>query len=326
MTPYIKTVQDSMLTTSRGIERACNALRSAEVGSCVNLLVNCAGNIIFTGIGKSGIVANKLSATCKSVGLRSFFLHPSDAFHGDIGCISVGDLVVLLSHSGSSSELNDLAKIARTRNAKTIAITGKEESKLSRNVDACISYFMDRESCPLNLAPTTSCAIMQAIGDGLVAVLVNAKRFTSADFAKNHPAGSLGKRLTLRVRDLMFGEREFASVSINDTLNVVVSELCRFGVGAVPVVDGENELLGIITDGDVRRTVMKIVENQFVAVKAFDLMTRSPVIASPDMMVWDALRLMEDRPSQISVLPVVSENRKVIGMLRLHDIARVGLQ
>ena len=249
------------------------------------------------------------------------FVHPSDALHGGLGVVASDDVVIALSNSGETEELLAILPTFKQRRVAIISIAGNLESTLANQADAVLDASVDKEACPLNLAPTASTTVALAIGDALAMALMEAKGLTSEDFAANHPAGQLGKRLTLRVTDLMH-----SSPNVDPSANwlEVVKAISASSLGAVNVVDTDLNLVGIVTDGDLRRTIERTSPDDFLGLTAQSMMTADPITASPEMLAFDALRLMEDRSSQISVLPVVNGGR-CVGLLRLHDIVRSGL-
>ena len=233
----------------------------------------------------------------------------------------------MLSNSGETDELLQLLPYLKRRQAPLIAIVGNLKSTIAQRADAVLDASVDQEACPLNLAPTTSTTVALAMGDALAMALMSAKGLTEDDFAHNHPAGQLGKRLTLRVADLMHGGPQNPTISADAAWMEIITTITHFGLGAVNVVDSEGRLAGIITDGDLRRSLQRIssADLAFANITCDDLMTRNPIVASDGMLAFDALRLMEDRPSQINVLPVVDAGGLCIGLVRLHDIVRSGL-
>jgi arabinose-5-phosphate isomerase len=291
----------------------------------VSLLRRCAGRVIVTGIGKSGLIARKIAATLTSTGTAAIFLHPAEARHGDLGVIQSDDVILALSYSGETDELLLLLETIKRLGAKLIAVTGDPESTLAQAADVALDCSVAEEACPMNLVPTASTTAALAIGDALAMTLMRVKRLTPEDFAMNHPGGRLGKRLTLKVADLMHGGVENPTVATGATLLEVVQAISRGGLGAVNVVDDAGRLAGVVTDGDVRRTLQKAGLEDLDALKASDVMTREPVVAAPEMLAHAALQLMENRPSQIAVLPVVEAEGRCVGLLRLHDIVRSGL-
>lgn len=304
------------------IERTANILNRESVEQAIKLLLNCESKIVLLGVGKSGIIANKIADTMTSTGTVAVFLHPTDALHGGLGVITRGDCVIALSNSGETDEILALLPALKSREVSLIAIVGSTNSTLGRNADVVLDASVDKEACPLNLAPTTSTTVALAIGDALAMTLMQAKNLTVEDFAANHPAGRLGKRLTLKVSSLM---HESPNITAEAGWLAVVKTISKFALGAVNVVDSEDKLIGIVTDGDLRRTIEKTPPENLANLRAAQMMTNDPTTANPEMLAFDALNLMENRPRQISVLPVVDGNGLAVGLLRLHDIVRSGL-
>lgn len=304
---------------------AARRLQPSEVEQAIELLSACQGKVVVLGIGKSGIVARKIAATLTSTGTGAMYLHPSDALHGDIGCVSSADVAVLLSNSGETDELLLLLPHLKRRGVPCISIVGNLRSTLAANSDVILDASVEREACPFNLAPTASTTVALAIGDALAMTLMESKAVTPHDFAQNHPAGRLGKRLTLRVADLMHSGERNPRVSPSETLLDVVGSITKGGLGAVCVTDDANHLLGIITDGDLRRAIRSGEIKNLEALRADTIMTPEPVVVSAETFAYDALQLMENRPTQISVLPVVDEQMRAIGLVRIHDIVRSGI-
>lgn len=304
------------------IERATERLEKQSVENALEILAQCESKIIVTGVGKSGVIAQKISQTLTSTGTVAVFLHPSDALHGSLGVITKGDVVIALSNSGETDEILMLLPTLKNRGIKIISIIGNVDSTLARQSDVVLDASVDKEACPLNLAPTTSTTVALSIGDALAMTLMESKGLTEKDFAENHPAGRLGKRLTLKVSGLM---HESPNISADANWLVVVKAISKYSLGAVNVVDETEKLIGIITDGDLRRTIEKTSPENFAELNAIQMMTAEPTTATPQMLAFDALKLMENRPSQISVLPVVDEKGFCLGLLRLHDIVRSGL-
>lgn len=307
------------------IECAAQRLQPAQLERALTLLTGCEGKVIVTGIGKSAFIARKIAATMTSTGTRDVFLHPSDALHGDIGILHSSDVVVILSNSGETDEILGMLPYLKNRGVPLIAIIGNVNSTVARNADAVLDASVDKETCPFNLAPTASTTVALAIGDALALTVMQIKGLTPEDFALNHPAGRLGKRLTLKVSDLMRKGDDNPTVLPSASWLEVVSAITRGGLGAVNVVTDAGMLAGIITDGDLRRAVQKINPTEFGTLRAEGLMTRNPTTTTPDELAYAALQLMENRPSQISVLPVVDGDRRSVGLLRLHDLVRSGL-
>jgi arabinose-5-phosphate isomerase len=320
-------VVDLLRAESEAIAKAASRLQAEEIDRVVAILTSCKGKIVLLGVGKSGIIAQKIAATMTSSGTAAVNLHPSDALHGGLGIVTSDDVVLMLSNSGETDELLELLPYLKHRNVPLVAIVGNLKSTIAQRADAVIDASVDQEACPLNLAPTASTTVALAMGDALAMTLMSAKGLTEDDFASNHPAGQLGKRLTLRVADLMHGGSKNPTIATDAAWMDIISAITNYGLGAVNVVDDEGRLAGIITDGDLRRSLQRInpADLAFANIKCDDLMTRDPIVANPEMLAFDALRLMEDRPSQINVLPVVDGNQLCVGLIRLHDIVRSGL-
>jgi arabinose-5-phosphate isomerase len=325
-TTYVLQVVKLLELEADAIIKAANRLhfQSEQVKQAVELLVNCRGKVVLAGVGKSGIVARKIAATLTSTGTLAVYLHPGDALHGDIGIVAAKDLAIVLSNSGETDELVAMLPYLKCRQIPIIALVGNLRSTLARNADVAIDATVEKEACPFNLAPTTSTTVALSIGDALAMTLMQVKGLTPEDFAFNHPAGRLGKRLTLRVRDLMHSGVESPVVSPQASWIEVLNAIGKGGLGAVNVVDDAGYLVGIITDGDLRRLLQKIKHLDLEMLTADSMMTPNPVVVSPDLLAYHALELMENRPSQISMLPVV-EQLHCVGLIRLHDIVRSGL-
>lgn len=327
VTSSFSQVVELLRAEADAIGKAATRLQAADIDSVIALLAKCKGKVVLLGVGKSGIIAQKIAATMTSSGTAAVYLHPSDALHGGFGIVTADDVVIMLSNSGETAELLELLPALKRRSVPLVAIVGNVKSSIAQRAEAVLDASVDQEACPLNLAPTASTTVALAIGDALAMTLMQAKGLTENDFASNHPGGQLGKRLTLRVADLMHAESENPTIGTNAVWMEIVSAITHYGLGAVNVVDGDGRLAGIITDGDLRRSLQRISSGDlaFANIKCDDLMTRNPVIANPEMLAFDALRLMEDRPSQINVLPVVNGEELCVGLIRLHDIVRSGL-
>ena len=319
---HFSQVVDVLRLESQAIADTAARLNAAEVERVVGLLVACSGKIVILGVGKSGIIAQKIAATMTSTGSAAINLHPSDALHGGIGIINPEDVVMILSNSGETDELVQLLPYLKRRAVPIIAVVGKPNSTLARRADAIIDASVNAEACPLNLAPTTSTSVALAIGDALALTLMQVKGLTPDDFAVNHPAGQLGKRLTLTVADLMHSGDKNPTIGFGAEWLQIVKAISDGGLGAVNVIDDAGRLAGVITDGDLRRTIQRLDHGPLESLKCDQIMTKDPVVAEPTLLAYDALRLMEERSSQISVLPVVDGDRVCVGLIRLHDIVR----
>jgi arabinose-5-phosphate isomerase len=310
---------------AEAISQTATRLKQEEIEHVVQLLAECEGKVVILGVGKSGIIAQKIAATMTSTGSAAIHLHPSDALHGGIGIINSDDVVMILSNSGETDEIIGMLPYLKHRQVPIIALVGNLNSTLARRADAVIDGSVDHEACPLNLAPTTSTTVALALGDALAMTLMRVKGLTPEDFASNHPAGQLGKRLTLKVADLMHGGGDNPTIKLGALWVEIVKGISDGGLGAVNVVSDGGQLEGIVTDGDLRRAIQQRDPASLQNLKCDEIMSKDPVVANPDLLAYDALRLMEDRSSQISVLPVVNGDRVCVGLIRLHDIVRSGL-
>lgn len=320
MKVYEKTIEILRLEAA-AIENVAAKIGRHAIEKAVELLLNCAGKVIVTGVGKSGVIAQKIAQTMTSTGTPALFVHPSDAMHGGLGILANGDVVLALSNSGETEELVAMLPAIARRDVAMISIVGNADSTLAKSSDVILEVSIDKEACPLDLAPTSSTTAALALGDAIAMTLMEAKGLTEADFAVNHPAGRLGRRLTVQVRDLM---KENPAVARDAGWMEVVKGISTYALGAVNVVDEGGKLLGIVTDGDLRRTIERTAPNDLAALTAESMMTSGPITTSSDTLAFEALHIMEDRPSQISVLPVV-DGGKCVGLIRLHDIVRSGV-
>jgi len=291
----------------------------------IKAILESEGKVVLVGAGKSGVIAQKIAATMRSTGIVALFLHPSDAAHGDLGMVTEGDVVFLISKSGETEEVRELIPALRRKNATIIAMVGEEASRIARQADIWLDIGVEREACPIGLAPTSSTTVQMLMGDAINAVLMQLRGFTEEDFAKNHPGGSLGKRLLLDVSDLMHSAEDNPTCSPDKPMVDVIPELTRTALGGITVVDNSLAVLGIITDGDVRRGLERLGRD-FPDAVAEEVMSVDPSTVYADEKAIDALLLMENRPSQITVLPVIDRESRCVGMLRLHDLIRAGLR
>jgi arabinose-5-phosphate isomerase len=291
-----------------------------EFVQAVDLIMACPSRLIVTGIGKSGLVGQKITATLNSTGTPSFFLHPVEAMHGDLGMVSASDVVLAISYSGETTELNGLLASLKERAVQIIAMTGGLQSTLAGYAAVTLNVAVPREACPLGLAPTTSTTATLALGDALAVALLKRKQFRAEDFRRNHPGGSLGERLKVAVREVMLTGEDVPVVSDSGRMLEAVEILNSKNLGAVLVVGRENKLQGIITDGDVRR--MLIGRDDVAGAEIASVMTREPVSITADLMAADALSLMQSR--EITVLAVVDEQGRLEGILHLHDLLGKG--
>jgi arabinose-5-phosphate isomerase len=301
----------------QGIEERLDRTFARAVG----LLYRCRGKVILTGVGKSGIIAQKITATLNSTGTPAFYLHPADALHGDVGMVRAEDAVIILSKSGDTSELAQLLPSLAKIGPKIVAITGNQRSALARAADVVLDCTVEREACSFDIAPTASTTAMLALGDALAVVLYERKGFTRDDFATTHPGGLIGRRLLLKLSDIMKCDDAVPIVRRDDGFNEVVLEMSRKRLGATLVADGRKKLLGIITDGDLRRLLERRAD--LYAMKAADLMTADPMSVSADMLGTSALVMLEE--TKRTHLPVVDARGRVLGIVHLHDLIEAGL-
>jgi arabinose-5-phosphate isomerase len=287
----------------------------------VNLLRHCKGRVIVTGMGKSGIICQKIAATLTSTGTAAFFLHPAEAMHGDLGVIQAEDVVVALSYSGETGELLGVLEAIRRLGAKLIAMTGRPASTLAQAADVALDCSVAEEACPMNLVPTASTTAALALGDALAMTLLVEKGFQVEDFANLHPGGKLGKRL-MRVEALMHAGTQCPIVRADTKMRDVIYEMSSKGLGVTCVIDGDDEtLLGIITDGDLRRRMER--GGEILALRAGEVMTRHPVSVSRATLAAEALNIMEQRKITSIVVAEDGEPKRIAGVLHLHDLWRM---
>jgi arabinose-5-phosphate isomerase len=287
------------------------------------LLLACEGRIVVTGMGKSGHVASKIAATLASTGSPAFFVHPAEAIHGDIGMITPKDVVLALSNSGETSELVTILPVIKRLGVPLIALTGKDASTLSRHATVTLDVSVAVEACPLNLAPTASTTAALAMGDALAISVLEARGFTEEDFARSHPGGSLGRRLLLHVEDVMRKGDELPRVGPDTLLSEGLVEMSRKGLGMTTIVDPEDHVLGVFTDGDLRRALDREVDVHRTRMR--EVMTAGGKVAEPRMLAAEAVHLMETH--RITSLPVITADaeRKLVGALNVHDLLRAGV-
>lgn len=292
----------------------------ASFDRAVELLVGCQGRVVVTGLGKSGLICQKIAATLSSTGTPAYFLHPGEALHGDIGLVVAGDVVLLLSNSGETDELVRCVEIMRRVGVPIVALTGRPGSTLARHADVALDVSVPREACALDLAPTASTTAALAMGDALAVACYEARGFTAKDFARVHPAGRLGRKI-VEVRELMHRDDGVPQVRESATLEEAVREISAKRLGMTCVVDGSGRLVGILTDGDLRRRLL--AAERPLAGGVAEAMTRSPVTIAPDALAGEALRILEER--KITSLAVVEPDRKLAGVLQIHDLWRTQL-
>lgn len=284
----------------------------------LDVILQSKSKLIVCGIGKSGRIGTKLAATLSSCGISSVFLHAAEAIHGDLGVYQPGDPTIVLSKSGSTAEVLRLMPMFKKFESSVIAIVGNVNSPIALAADIVLDGSVEGEADPLNLMPTSSSTVSLAIGDALAAALVQARQFSREDFAAYHPGGQLGRNLLLTVQDVMHSIDKVACAKAEETLREVVIRMTKFSLGGACIVDDDNCLTGIVTDGDIRRLLSR--EGDILSLQVGDCMTKSPIFTRLSTSLGDAVRLMEDRSSQISILPVLADKgMQFVGLLRLHD-------
>jgi arabinose-5-phosphate isomerase len=290
----------------------------ADFAAACRLLLACTGRIVVTGMGKSGHVGNKIAATLASTGSPAFFLHPAEAIHGDIGMITAGDVVLAISNSGETDELLTMLPVIKRLDVPLVGLTGNRDSTLARYATVTLDISVPAEACPLNLAPTASTTATLAMGDALSIAVLEARGFTEEDFARSHPGGALGRRLLLHVEDVMRKGDELPMIGAATALSAGLLEMSRKGLGMTTIVDDSRRVLGIFTDGDLRRALDRQLDVH--STKMSELMTVAYKSVQPRMLAAEAVHLMETH--RITSLPVIDEDRRLVGALNVHDLLR----
>lgn len=289
-----------------------------------NLCSSVKGFLVLTGVGKSGFVAEKVAMTLVSTGTKALFLHPTNFLHGDIGILSSDDCVILLSKSGETEELLSLVPFIRKRGAKLIALVSNLQSRLAHHADVVLQLPVEKELCPFDLAPTISTEVQLLFGDVLAMALMKHKGFTLASYGENHPSGTIGKKATIKVGQIMVQGESLPFCLPSQTLQEILPEFSSKRLGCILVIDEQEKFQGIYTDGDLRRS-LQALGSEVMQKTIGELMTRSPIATQSDVLAWEALKLMQKDPKRwIMVLPVLEEN-KVVGLVRMHDIIHTGI-
>ena len=296
----------------------------ASFEAAVQMILDCKGRTVITGMGKSGLIGRKMAATLASTGTPSFYLHPAEGVHGDLGMVTANDVVIALSNSGETAEVLNILPSLRRIGAKLIAMVGNPNSTLGKDAEVVLDVGVSKEACPLGLAPTSSTTAVLAYGDALALALLKKRNFTASQFAVFHPGGSLGRKLLLTVGSIMHKGEENPLVCANTTVQEALFVITDKGLGAVSVVDETGKLLGLLTDGDIRRGLRKGVE--FLSRPVVEIMTKTPKTITEEKLAAQALHLMESNiPKPVTVLPVVDNDNKVIGLLHMTDLVRQGV-
>jgi len=296
---------------------------SSEFEDAVAMFAACTGQIIVTGLGKSGIIATKIAATLRSTGTPAIFLHAGEALHGDIGIVGPNDVVLAVGKSGETNELNSLLHFLKKAGVKIISLTSNGTSSMANLSDIVLNLRVPREACPLNLTPTASTTAALAVGDAIAVALMKMKNISELDFARSHPGGQLGKRLLLTVDDVMRKNEQNPVIRVDHTTKEMLIQITAFRVGAISVINEEGELLGLVTDYDIRKALES--SDDLFGLKISDLMNPSPDVVFSDEKAIDALEKMKARHKPTAVVPVVDRCRKVVGMIHLHDLISAGL-
>ena len=293
----------------------------AEFEQACHYLLNCKGRVVVTGMGKSGHIGNKIAATLASTGTPAFFVHPGEAGHGDLGMITENDVVLALSNSGETSEIITILPILKRLGVPLIALTGNSNSNLAKEAEVHLDVGVEKEACPLGLAPTSSTTASLAMGDALAVALLEARGFTEQDFARSHPGGSLGRRLLLHIGDIMRTGDAIPRISHSASLKEALLEITRKGLGMTAVVDEVDNIIGIYTDGDLRRTLDQGVDIHQCMIK--DVMTTECITVSKDSLAEEAVQLMESK--RVNSFLVADADHKLIGALNMHDLLQAGV-
>jgi arabinose-5-phosphate isomerase len=302
---------------------AINALNARlenddSVVQAISLLLNCTGRVVVSGIGKSGHIGRKIAATLASTGTPALFVHPAEAAHGDLGMVTADDAFIAISYSGESSELMTILPVVKRMGSKVIAITGKPGSSLATIADVHLNVAVDKEACPMNLAPTTSTTVTLALGDALAVALLDLRGFKEEDFARSHPGGALGRRLLTHVKDVMRSGDAVPKVRADVKLTEALLEITQKGMGMTAIVDADDKPVGVFTDGDLRRMIEKVQD--FSKVVIGDVMHANPRSISPEKMAVDAVAVMEQY--RINQMLVTDAAGKLVGALHIHDLTR----
>jgi len=316
-TPYAK---DVIEIESKAIQALLGRLDNNFNHAC-QLLHDCIGRIIVIGMGKSGHVGNKIAATLASTGTPAFFVHPAEASHGDLGMITKDDVILAISNSGTTQEIITILPVIKRLGLPLIAMTGNTSSEIAKQADVTLDISIEKEACPLNLTPTASTTVSLVLGDAIAVALLQAKGFTKKDFALSHPGGRLGKQLILRVADIMRTGNHIPKVNEDELLSSALYEISAKGLGMTAVVNNKDELVGIFTDGDLRRTLDKGFDIHNTPISK--VMTKDCTTVKPDMLAIEALKLMEDK--KINGFLVLDDNKKIVGTFNIHELLRSGV-
>ncbi|OZA27051.1 MAG: D-arabinose 5-phosphate isomerase [Hydrogenophilales bacterium 17-64-11] len=327
MQPHSTSPEHLLVLARQVLDIEADALRAvserldAGFADAVQLILACSGRVVVSGMGKSGHIGSKIAATLASTGTPAFFMHPGEASHGDLGMIAPNDVVLALSNSGESNEIVSIVPLIKRRGAKLIAMTGNPGSTMAREADVHLNAGVDKEACPLNLAPTASTTAALALGDALAVALLDARGFSADDFARTHPGGSLGRRLLIHVHDVMHAGDELPKIDSTASLKLALLEMTQKGLGMTAVVDAAGKVAGVFTDGDLRRALEHALDLQQAQV--VDLMTKNPKTIRADELAVAAVEKMETL--KINGLLVVDADNTLVGALNMHDLLKAGV-
>jgi arabinose-5-phosphate isomerase len=319
-TAILQLARRTLEIEAAAISRLCAGLDQSFLDA-VDLILQCRGRVVVSGMGKSGHIGGKIAATLASTGTPSFFMHPAEASHGDLGMITGQDVVIALSNSGESAEIAAIVPLLKRRGARLISMTGNPASTLAREADIHLDASVEQEACPHNLAPTASTTAALALGDALAVAVLQARGFTAEDFARTHPGGALGRRLLVHVRDLMHRDADLPVVGVEASLKDALLEMTRKGLGMTAITERDGSLLGIFTDGDLRRLLDNDVDVRSAAIA--DVMKRGPRTIAEDALAVEAVQMMEQ--FKVNGLLAVDAQGKLSGALNMHDLLRAGV-
>lgn len=319
---FIHSAKSVLSLEADSVNALLDRLDNTFVEAC-KMTLACEGRVIVVGIGKSGHIGNKIAATLASTGTPAFFVHPSEASHGDLGMITAKDLVIAISNSGETPEILTILPIIKRMGVKLVSLTGKPQSAIAQQADINLDVSVAKEACPLNLAPTASTTVTLAMGDALAVAVLEARDFNEQDFARSHPGGALGKRLLLYVEDLMHSGEQIPLVQHDDSLEKALLEMSKKGLGMTGVLK-DNTLCGVFTDGDLRRALAKQHDTQNInQLPISELMTRKPLTTKPNILAAELVAIMQER--SINGLFIVDDQQGVVGAINMHDLLRAGI-
>lgn len=318
--PFL-TIAEHVLDLEADAIKALKKQLDEDFGKACELILECTGRLIVVGIGKSGHIGNKIAATFASTGTPAFFVHPSEASHGDLGMITAKDIVIAISNSGETPEILTILPIIKRMGVRLISLCGKPTSSIAKHSDAVLNSAVSKEACPLNLAPTTSTTATLALGDALAMAVLENREFNENDFARSHPGGALGKRLLLYVEDLMHKDNKVPLIDENASLDQALEEMSLKALGMTGVTDQHQKIIGIFTDGDLRRTLTNAVDIHKTPMK--DIMTSKPYTAKPTMLAAELVSVMQEKA--INSVIVTNDENKAVGALNMQDLLRAGV-